>query len=571
MASDGTCSDCPYTCGCDGYTLPKYLNSSDFTTYCSTVCGDSLKRNFEECDDGNTIDGDGCSSKCTIEKTWTCSSDPAETCCTLENAELSLSITKITRVPKKNSITLQFHVNPILSVLTKDVLQKYVTLKVTGVPLFNESRIVSDGQIIEATFDYAETIHGMKGHVAFELKFSQPSSPSCIIKAEKNLTIMTQANNNLPFMFYTEEQLEKQEEISQSVQTLEFASFTVFALSLIPAKINGLELMGVLQLAYFSLAQQENVNALLEPFMKMNEVNGFNPRILAQLDEALPDQIAALGLDALFLNNCSVMFFLVVAEVIVAGVLYVLAKLVSSCSTKLASLAKYLIKEVLLTLMMFNAFNIAFGVGLHFNYADKSSEGYLLSSLAAILAAILIFVPIILLVVTEPKQFGEFKDKLKPGLVCQWYFVFALLYRFVLGYYTAVKTQYLLSSLLMVGFSLLWVMYNLVNLPFRKAYQNYRANCCHIAQLVILMVGNYYDSLLSNEPWEKKGYQFKAAEIQIAAIYIALAVSVVCLIYDAYLFIKIIFCEKPKSNKIRQVNKLKPILQNEITLNSADL
>ena len=54
----------------------------------------------------------------------------------------------------------------------------------------------------------------------------------------------------------------------------------------------------------------------------------------------------------------------------------------------------------------------------------------------------------------------------------------------------------MLSSLVMVGFSMLWIMYNLVNLPFRQAYQNYRANVCHIAQLVILMVTNYYDSML---------------------------------------------------------------------------
>ena len=64
------------------------------------------------------------------------------------------------------------------------------------------------------------------------------------------------------------------------------------------------------------------------------------------------------------------MFFLIVAEVIVAGVLFGIAKLISSCSAKLASVAKYLIKEGLLTLMMFNAFNIAFGVGVHFYYAD---------------------------------------------------------------------------------------------------------------------------------------------------------------------------------------------------------
>lgn len=156
--------------------------------------------------------------------------------------------------------------------------------------------------------------------------------------------------------------------------------------------------MGVLQLAYFSLAQQENVNAYLEPFMKMSEVNGFNPRILAQEDVVLPDQIAALGLNSLFLNNCSVMFFLVLGEVVVAGILFGLAHLLGSFSKRLTSISKYLIKEGLLTLMMFNSFNIAFGVALHFHYADESSEGYLLSSVAAIVAIILIFVPCILLV-----------------------------------------------------------------------------------------------------------------------------------------------------------------------------
>ncbi len=308
--------------------------------------------------------------------------------------------------------------------------------------------------------------------------------------------------------------------------------------------------MGVLQLAYFSLAQQENVNALLEPFMRMNQVNGYNPRILTHVDEVLPDQISALGLEALFLNNCSVMFFLIVAEVILAAFLFVLAQFISCFSTKLSSFAKYLIKEGLLTLMMFNAFNIAFGVALHFNYAEKSSDGYFLSSVAAVTAASLVFVPCILLMATESKQFGEFKDKLKPDLVCQIYFVFALLFRFSLGYYAAVKAQYTLSSLIMVGFSLLWVAYNFVNLPFKKAYQNYRANACHIAQFVILMVANYYDSLLSNEPWEKKGYQFRAAEIQIWTIYIALGVSAICLVYDTYLFIRRICCRNAQSKKI---------------------
>ncbi len=154
---------------CDGYFLPKYINITDSITYCSTQCGDGLKRLFEECDDGNQVNGDGCSSNCTVEKAWTCSFEFTHTCCTLQNSEIYLSIQKIVKVPSQNKITLQFQIQPSLPSLTNTVLHKNVKLKVTGVPLFNESRIVLQGQIIEVTYDFTETIHGMKGHIAFEL------------------------------------------------------------------------------------------------------------------------------------------------------------------------------------------------------------------------------------------------------------------------------------------------------------------------------------------------------------------------------------------------------------------
>lgn len=48
--------------------------------------------------------------------------------------------------------------------------------------------------------------------------------------------------------------------------------------------------------------------------------------------------------------------------------------------------------------MMFNAFNIAFGVGIHFQYADKNNDSYGLSSFAAILSSTLIFATCALLI-----------------------------------------------------------------------------------------------------------------------------------------------------------------------------
>ena len=39
---------------------------------CSAICGDSKIVGSEKCDDGNAKDSDGCSAKCTIEAGWTC-------------------------------------------------------------------------------------------------------------------------------------------------------------------------------------------------------------------------------------------------------------------------------------------------------------------------------------------------------------------------------------------------------------------------------------------------------------------------------------------------------------------
>lgn len=53
---------CNLSCSCDGWILPWNVNGS-----CTSVCGDGLVRGAEQCDDGNLIDHDGCSSSCTNE------------------------------------------------------------------------------------------------------------------------------------------------------------------------------------------------------------------------------------------------------------------------------------------------------------------------------------------------------------------------------------------------------------------------------------------------------------------------------------------------------------------------
>jgi hypothetical protein len=75
-----------------------------------------------------------------------------------------------------------------------------------------------------------------------------------------------------------------------------------------------------------------------------------------------------------------------------------------------------------------------------------------------------------------------------------------IFYRLGTGFYLATMNEDDLSTLIVLAFSLAFLLYNLVNLPFLKAYHNYRANICHLSQFVILFITMYYRSMKSEAP-----------------------------------------------------------------------
>ena len=83
---------------CVGY----FMNTS--VVRCDEVCGDGLLF-YLECDDGNLIDYDGCSSSCTVEPGFDCSGEPSQ-CYYTPNASLSIQLMNETQVC--NTITFGF-------------------------------------------------------------------------------------------------------------------------------------------------------------------------------------------------------------------------------------------------------------------------------------------------------------------------------------------------------------------------------------------------------------------------------------------------------------------------------
>ena len=70
---------------------------------CYEICGDGLLLGVLQCDDGNLVDGDGCSSKCRVEKGYDCGAINGTIICR-KNYNVSYSIMFV----QNNSVLITF-------------------------------------------------------------------------------------------------------------------------------------------------------------------------------------------------------------------------------------------------------------------------------------------------------------------------------------------------------------------------------------------------------------------------------------------------------------------------------
>jgi hypothetical protein len=83
------------------------------------------------CDDGNTVNGDGCSSACKVEKSYTCSGGSATTpsICTYTGKFVTITLTTITSSSVANQALFIFTMVPPLFNLEQKDLTSSVSLK----------------------------------------------------------------------------------------------------------------------------------------------------------------------------------------------------------------------------------------------------------------------------------------------------------------------------------------------------------------------------------------------------------------------------------------------------------
>lgn len=201
-------------------------------------------------------------------------------------------------------------------------------------------------------------------------------------------TVSLYASNNVALVYYPSNQYQHYFNSQNTFMAVEILSYIVLFLSIIPAKIVAIELFGVLQLAYFCLANLDQVNVVLSPLMGMNSLNGYN--IMQSDSSAVPSRVGSLDYSSTFLSNCNIMLLLILILTFVGVVFLALGFIFAKFSETFFSISKYILKQFLLGLVLFNIFNLSFSVSLHLLYANSSQPSYSVSTFLVVAVIILL-------------------------------------------------------------------------------------------------------------------------------------------------------------------------------------
>lgn len=190
------CSLCPASCTCGGYTFPRKSNGD-----CSAICGDGIIISaYEQCDDNNTLDGDGCSSSCQIEANSSCSGLPSLCYLTINfNASLVSSYGVFANC---NEIVFNFQLTPYILFFTTYAVNwsQLIEAQSAALVLVPGSFTASQG-LFSLTYTYNQTIQRTNINFTFTPSAIIGSSPYLSKTAPFNVTVKVDPSNDLAAVY----------------------------------------------------------------------------------------------------------------------------------------------------------------------------------------------------------------------------------------------------------------------------------------------------------------------------------------------------------------------------------
>lgn len=382
-----TCVTCMATCVCFGFAW-------DSNGVCNVLCGDGITLAPEECDDGNTDAGDGCSPTCRAEVNYTCQVISYTSMCSY-NQPLNADMTQLNKDPLANKLTVVLHIPDNIKGL--DTLD-FSGLLSTDLPLSNPTFTFENG-VLSVVYDYNQTVQGFRGSVTINPNWNSQffAMPNTTI----NITI--DPTNNLPAIYYNESTYEDVKNLDKTYQAAVYSSYGLLFLGMFCDKVIGIELFGVMQVAFLSLADLSRIHPMLSPLMNFSIVNGYNAKLIDSPDSALPNSVKAIGYSESFANNVNVMVLMILGNILVAGGILIAGWRIPKFRELSMRISKRMLKEYLLMMVLFNCFNVAFSLGVQSGYSEPGGDYYAANLVTAGTSMLLAITVCVLIYATDKK------------------------------------------------------------------------------------------------------------------------------------------------------------------------
>lgn len=275
------------TCTCQAQTV---FNGST----CVEVCGDGfLTTNSYECDDGNLVDGDGCSSLCSVEVGYRCEngSSTSPSSCYYVGVPLQLSLSSVKKNGILNQGVFEFAVYPALISLSSLDLASHVVLACAST--YTVSQVTYSGGTLRIEVDYSEDLEDRQ--CSLQLDFNG----TAIVSPPASLDFLADSST-LPLVLTRNPHL-----ISASAfifQALSYAALVFFALSL-SHKTVGAEVISTFQVVYLSNCAYQSLSFFSYTTLEVGWVTGGWPLSSPTISSDVPFLRDRVALSQHFLDN----------------------------------------------------------------------------------------------------------------------------------------------------------------------------------------------------------------------------------------------------------------------------
>ena len=327
----------------------------DASGVCQEICGDGVLYVLP-CDDGNTVSGDGCSSTCNVEANYTCQGGNLTTASTCSyNQPITLTLLSTTKNLTDNIVYFDIQISPALPSLNGLNFSSVLTSNLTGANLtFTYNSLT--GRLM-VTAQYSASIQSQNVSLIFT-PASSSSSPNFFATPPTSFSFIVNPQNNLAAESLDPDTYSRVRMFEILWQILLYLSLAGMLLSLFTAKFIGVEMIGVVQVAFLGLMIIDYLQPLVAPMTKMFPINGLNTAFLNSSANNLPNRASALQYGASFAYNFNFSLILLYLPPIVSLAVFISSLIRKDIEDKLKKISMNILCDYGLTATVFLIYHV---------------------------------------------------------------------------------------------------------------------------------------------------------------------------------------------------------------------